>query len=177
VRAVRRKSGHAISEFAAALIVLVTFVFAPLINVGIVPIRYLMAQGVLTELCHRVVLSERRSEAISLFTNELWSKSVLQKCGVEVSNAKIGLTVLGKDNSKLSIVGAEPIPSEWLPGGSMEASVFSLEISVDCAIAPLFQTSPGLPGFTSPVVMKLKASSPWENFGIDPVSQEYFVNE
>ncbi|HNM48300.1 MAG TPA: hypothetical protein PKN86_01315, partial [Candidatus Obscuribacter sp.] len=52
----RNRSGHAMSEFAAALIVLISFIFMPLLNISIIPVRYLMAQGVLNELSHRVVL-------------------------------------------------------------------------------------------------------------------------
>ncbi len=176
----RNRSGHAMSEFAAALIVLISFIFMPLLNISIIPVRYLMAQGVLNELSHRVVLCDKRSEASAMFAGDgsVWSKSLLSKCGVTVSNPKLTLTIFGKEPAdKLVVLAGDTIPAEWLQDGAKAPNLYSMELSADCAIAPFVECTPGLPGFTSPITMRLKAASPWENFGRDPATQEYYVNE
>lgn len=54
----RKASGHGLTEFAVGLIVLIAFVFAPLFNIAIIPIRYLIVEGAMTEMAHRVVLAK-----------------------------------------------------------------------------------------------------------------------
>ena len=75
------------------------------------------------------------------------------------------------------VLAGDTIPAEWLPDGAKAPNLYSMELSADCAIAPFVECTPGLPGFTSPITMRLKAASPWENFGRDPATQEYYVNE
>lgn len=166
------------AEFAAALIVLISFVFAPLVNVSIVPIRYLIVQGAMTEMSHRIALCEKRSEAYSMFTADPWFNSILEKCGVNISNPKLTLTIMSKDgSSKTTVNNGEAVPAEWLPNGSKEPSLYSMELSADAAVPPLFSMTAGLPGFTSPITLRLHTASQWENFSRDPLTTAYFVNE
>ncbi|MBL0185922.1 MAG: hypothetical protein IPP97_09345 [Candidatus Obscuribacter sp.] len=170
--------GHAISEFAAALIVLIAFVFAPLFNISIIPIRYLIVQGALTEMSHRIVLCEKRSEAYQMLASDPWLTNILDKCSVTVTNPKLTMTIISQDgSSKTSVNGGDMIPAEWLPDGAQKPSLYSMEISADCSIPPMFSATAGLPGFTSPITMHMHVASPWENFSRDPSTSQYFVNE
>ena len=174
----RKARGHAITEFAVGLIVLIAFVFAPLFNIAIVPIRYLIVEGAMTEMAHRIVLCEKRSEAYAMFTSDPWFNSILEKCSVTVANPKLTLTIISKDgSSQTTVANGVAIPEQWLPDGSNKPSLYSMGLSADCSIAPLFSSAAGLPGFTSPITMHLHTSSPWENFGRNPVTTQYFVNE
>ncbi|MFA7337869.1 MAG: hypothetical protein WC028_13865 [Candidatus Obscuribacterales bacterium] len=174
----RKASGHAITEFAVGLIVLIAFVFAPLFNIAIIPIRYLIVEGAMTEMSHRVVLCEKRTEAYAMFTQDPWFTSILEKCSVTIANPKLKLTIVSKDgSSQISVPNGVPIPAEWLPDGSFQPSLYSMELSADCSIAPLFSSAAGLPGFTSPITLHLHTSSPWENFSRNPITSQYFVNE
>lgn len=174
----RNESGHAISEFATALIVLIAFVFAPLFNISIIPIRYLIVQGALTEMSHRIVLCEKRSEAYQMLATDPWLTNILDKCSVTVTNPKLTMTIIAQDGtSKTSVDGGDMIPAEWLPDGAKKPSLYSMEISADCSIPPMFSATAGLPGFTSPVTMHMHVASPWENFSRDPNTSQYFVNE
>lgn len=174
----RNERGHAISEFATALIVLIAFVFAPLFNISIIPIRYLIVQGALTEMSHRIVLCEKRSEAYQMLATDPWLTKILDKCSVTVTNPKLTMTIISQDGtSKTSVDGGDMIPAEWLPDGAKKPSLYSMEISADCSIPPMFSATAGLPGFTSPVTMHMHVASPWENFSRDPNTSQYFVNE
>ena len=73
----RKASGHGLTEFAVGLIVLIAFVFAPLFNIAIIPIRYLIVEGAMTEMAHRVVLCEKRTEAYNMFSQDPWFTSIL----------------------------------------------------------------------------------------------------
>lgn len=174
----RNERGHAISEFATALIVLIAFVFTPLFNISIIPIRYLIVQGALTEMSHRIVLCEKRSEAYQMLATDPWLTKILDKCSVTVTNPKLTMTIISQDGtSKTSVDGGDMIPAEWLPDGAKKPSLYSMEISADCSIPPMFSATAGLPGFTSPVTMHMHVASPWENFSRDPNTSQYFVNE
>lgn len=174
----RNCRAHSMVEFAAALIALVSFVFVPLVSVGMIPVRYLIAQGVLTELSHKLALCDKRSQAYSLFVSDQWSENILSKCGITVSNPKLTLNVLGQaDNSSLAVDSAEQVPAEWLPDGAKGPCIYSLRVAADFSVAPIFNTCPGVPGVTSPISFQIHCDSPWENLGRDPVSSQYFLNE
>jgi hypothetical protein len=165
-------------EFAMAFITLISFVFVPLVSMGMIPVRYLIAHGVLTELSHKLALCDKRSDAYALFNNDQWSHSILSRCGITVSNPQLTMNIFGQaDNSSTAVSAGDPIAAEWLPGGAKGPCIYSLRVAADFSVAPLFNACPGVPGVTSPISFKLHSDSPWENLGRDPVSSQYFVNE
>jgi hypothetical protein len=174
----RKSTGQAMSEFSTSLIVLISFVFLPLINLGIIPVRYLIAQGVLTEMTHRLALCEKRSQAHSLLDSDPWFRSVLSKCGVTISNTKLTMSAYSKDaESMLSVTSGQAIPDTWLPNGEKEPTLYTLGLACECSISPLFSGCDGLPGITSPVAISIKSASPWENISRDPETSNYYLNE
>lgn len=165
-------------EFAAAFIALISFVFVPLVSIGMIPVRYLIAQGVLTQLSHKLALCDKRSDAYTLFQNDNWTESILSKCGITMNNETLSLRILGQaDNSVTSIGKGEVIPPEWLPNGNKGPCIYSLRADADFSVEPVFKCCPGVPGVTSPITFKVHCDSPWENLGRDPVTSQYFVNE
>lgn len=175
----RRKDGSSLTELGPALIVFVCAFLIPVIDISFVPVRYMICQGVINEYAHSLSLVEKRSEAYSRLAANSWWIGFLSKCGVEVSNPKLSLVVCGKSvTDKLSVAQGNAVPEQWLPRGSKGPCVYSLELSADCAISPLYKSEHGgIPGFNSPVVMNLKSRSQWENLGRNPKTSEYFINE
>lgn len=174
----RNNSGHAISEFGASMAVFICLVLAPLIDLSFIPVRYLVTQGVVIELTHRLSLTEKRSDAYALLHNDLWWKVFLDKCGVTVKNPKLRMVVCGQNASQMTSVenSGDELPAEWLPEGSNGPCVYSLELSADCDLPPLFSLGVGIPGFTGPVTIPIKARSQWENLGRDPQTGSYYIN-
>ncbi len=179
-RTVRRRNnhGHAISEFGASMAVFICLVLAPLIDLSFIPVRYLVAQGVVVELTHRLALTERRTDAYTLLDTDLWWKVFLDNCGVTVHNPKLRLIACGQNSSQMTTVNNadEDLTAEWLPEGSKGPCVYSLELSADCDLPPLFSLGVGIPGFTGPVTIPIKARSQWENLGRDPQTGNYYIN-
>lgn len=174
----RRQKGHAMLEFGAGLIVFVCFIMIPLIDIGFIPVRYLIGQGVMNEFAHRLALSEKRTEAYQLLANDEGWKTFLSKCGVTVHEPKLTLVACGKDEAeKLVISQGDMVPASWLPNGTEGPCVYSLELSTECDIAPLYPGNGGMPGFTSPITLTMKSKSQWENLGRNPETSAYFLNE
>ena len=174
----RNNRGHMISEFGAAMMVFVCFFLAPLIDIGFIPVRYLLCQGAITELTHRLSLAETRSEAYTLLTGDSWWKNFLSTCGVTVHDPKMTLMVCGQDPSQTTSVGqGQTLAAEWLPNGSKGPCVYSLQLNVACDLPPLFNVDAGLPGFSAPITMNLTSRSQWENLGLDPQTGGFYLNE
>lgn len=174
----RSTRGHSMVEFATALIALISFVFVPLVSLGMIPVRYLIAQGVLTELSHKLVLCDKRSGAYDLFWTDPWPDAILSRCGIKVENETLNLRILGQaDNSATTVGEGQMISAEWLPNGAKGPCIYSMRIDADFSVEPVFKSCPGIPGLTSPVTFKVHCDSPWENLGRDPITSQYFVNE
>ncbi len=175
----RRKSGSSMTEFSGALVIFVLFIFTPLINIGILPVRYLIAHGIMTEMTHRMAVCEkRRTEASQLLQTNLWWTKLLAACGVAVKNPQASLIIVDKGGSgKNTVAIGGSIADDLLPNGSKGPFMYSIQLTADCAISPLFNAGAGLPGFTSPVTIRMSSQAQWENLGRDPETTYYYVNE
>jgi hypothetical protein len=172
-----RNRNGSMHEFAPAFVVFVCFILIPLIDVAAIPIRYFIAQGVISSVAQKLSLAESRTEAASIANESGW-KQFLATCGVTVHPKPLKLVVCGKnEGDKIALGPAEAVPAQWLPSGTKGPCVYSMELAVDADIPPLYHGSAGLPGFTAPVTMKLACRSNWENLGRDPATRSYYINE
>jgi hypothetical protein len=175
---VRRNKRGNIAELGPAFVVFICFIFTPLIDLGFIPVRYLIAQGVINEYVHRLSLAEKRSQSYEILATDNFWRQFLTQCGITLREPTLKLIVCGNnDSDKISVESGEHIASEWLPNGSKGPCLYSMELSVDADINPLYTVNNGLPGLAGPVTMKFASRSNWENFGRDPVTKEYYVNE
>lgn len=174
----RRQTGSSMTEFSASMVIFILFVFCPLINVGILPVRYLIAHGIITEMTHRISVCEKRSDAYNYLKGNQWWTSFLSKCGVSVSNPKLTMIVCGKDvGDKTKFSNSAEISPDWLPNGTKGPCVYSVQLTADCALSPLFNAQAGLPGFTKPVTISINSQAQWESLGRDPQTSAYYLNE
>jgi hypothetical protein len=173
----RRSRRGTMYEFAPAFVVFVCFVLLPLVDISAIPVRYLIAQGVLSNVAQKLALAESRSEATAIANATGW-RNVLGSCGVDVHPHPLTLVVCGKNETdKVSLAPSDMVPPAYLPNGNKGPCVYSMELAVDADIPPLYHGSSGLPGFTSPLTLKLACRSNWENMGRDPATRQYYINE
>lgn len=165
------------TEFSGAMIIFILFIFTPLLNIGILPVRYLIAHGIMTEMAHRMSVCEKRSEAANLLKTNSWWTNLLSACGVTVKNPDASLLIVDKNNSKTSVSMNTVLSNDQLPNGSQGPFMYSLQLSADCDISPLFNAGAGLPGFTKPVTLHLTSQAQWENLGRNPETTYYYINE
>ena len=175
---VRNRRGGTIAEFGAAFVVLVLFVFVPMVNLSFIAVRYFIAQGLIQEYVHRLALSEKRSDAYVSVNTDTWWKEFCDRCGVTVSDKTLKLLVCGETSpEKISIPAGTPVGPQWLPGGAKAPCIYTLDLVVSVDIPPVYNGGPAIPGITSPIPLKIEGHSNWENLSRNPVSTEYFINE
>jgi len=181
----RKAGGAALPEFTAGLLLFFCFFFVPMVDMSFVPVRYLLVHTYLEKVVHRMALCEKRSDAIKYANTGAW-KGEVQKWGVIVKNAKTKLIINDNSGSKMiSVESGNSVPPNWLPNSSKkgEALVYSLELSVDADIPPLFSGDSGLPGFNKALPFTFKNHAQWENLSVDPLKTantskpEYFINQ
>jgi hypothetical protein len=174
----RNTSGSSMTEFSGALIIFILFMFLPLINIGIMPVRYLIAHGTMSEMVHRMAVCEKRTDAYKLLQTNTWWTTFLGKCGVAVKSPEATIIIVGKDGAdKTSVKLNNMLSNDLLPNGDKGPFMYSIQLSAKCDIAPLFNGGAGLPGFTKPITFNMSSQAQWENLGRDPETKEFYVNE
>ena len=177
-RVQRKKKGAAIAEFGAAFMILVCFLFVPLINMGFVGVRYLIAQAAIQDFAHRLALSDKRSDAYSMLALQTFWADISSNCGVKIKNRKLDLLASATNSSEqLRISQGQELSDEWLPGGAKAPCIYTFELTVNVDIPPLFSGGPAIPGVTAAIPFTLNGRSPWENLSRDPESTRFFINE
>jgi hypothetical protein len=181
----RTKSGAAISEFTAALVMFFCFFFVPAVDMAFVPARYLLVHSYLEKVVHHMALSEKRSQAIQYLNAGPW-RADLEKWGVTIKNAKLILLVNDNAGGKsIAVASGTDVPQNWLPDSVKkgQALVYSLELAVNADIPPLFSSDIGLPGFNRPITFTFRNRDQWENLSADPLmtssptNPNYYMNE
>lgn len=166
------------TEFGAAFLVLVIFFFVPLINLSFIAVRFFITQGAVQEFVHRLALAEKRSDSYAMLaTDNQWS-DFCNKCGVNVTEKHLDLLICGAVSpDQLRLPAIQPVPSNWLPGGSKSPCIYTYDLSVNISIPPIYSCQPAIPALTAPVAFTFNGRSNWENLSIDPSTSEYFINE
>ncbi len=173
-----RSTSGSITEFGAALVILICFVLVPLVNVSFISARYMLCQGVLSELTSRLSHCEKPSDAYTTAKGESW-KAIIAKFGAGVSGERISILAVAGDGSRTAtFTQGQKWPKEWLPGGSYGPCVYSLVVTCDCSITPVYKGCV-IPGLDKPITISLKSNSQWENLSRDPKSNSlaYFIEE
>jgi len=178
-----RKSGQQLVEFSAALILLVIGIFIPLLDLGVLPLRWILWQEALNTDVRRLAQSESFSKAItSLDTDGFLSMRLGHISGVKLLNAQCALIISTLNSPYETYTVQEPksIKAAWLPGGAKSPCLYELEITSVIELSPLillqgFSTS--IPGLTKPFICTTKARAHWENYGRDPSTKQFFMNE
>lgn len=179
----RSSKGQQISEFAAALVLLVFLFFIPLLDLGIMPVRYFLAQELIASFARKLSLCESLSQSFAVMdADPSLETRLIRLGGVQPKNINLRLVITRNNPPIERVIVTEPrkIPREWLPEGPNSPCEYILELSVDCQIAPailLRYAGISVVGLTEAVPFRISATSPWENLGRNPITKGYFINE
>lgn len=179
----RTNKGAQISEFAAALVLLVFLFFIPMLDLGILPVRYFLAQELISSYARKLSLCESLSQSYAVMDADPSLETRLIRLGGVQPKSIVLKLIISKTTPPLErIIVTEPrkIPKEWLPEGPKSPCEYILELSVDCQIAPAILLRYGgisAMGLTEAVPFRIAATSPWENLGRNPITKGYFINE
>ncbi len=171
------------AEFSAALVFFIVGIGVPLLDLSVMPIRWVLWQQALNADVHKLAQSESFSNAVSAlnFDSSLATRSI-GVSGVKEQSSKCTLVITMLNPPGESFIAEEPksIQAEWLPGGKRSPCSYELEISSLIQISPLILVSGSkisIPGLTSPLLCRTIARAHWENYGRDPLTKQFFMNE
>jgi len=182
----RTQFGSQIAEFAAGLYLLVAVVFVPLLDLAIVPIRWMMAQEIINSYVRTLAMCESYSDSLhAIDADPSLKKRLLNLGGVSVQaiEAHLKITRVSRCPSaaeSLEVGRPGSIPAGWLPDGALAPCVYLLKIDVQALISPVVLVKwqrISIPGLTAPIPLQLTASHEWPNLGRDPSTDKYFMNE
>lgn len=182
-RNIRSNKGAQIAEFAAALVLLVLLFFVPMLDLGILPVRYFLAQELISTYARKLSLCESLSQSYAVMDADPSLESRLIHLGgvqPKAINLRLVITQTNDPHERIVITEPRKIPKEWLPEGRKNPCEYILELSCDCQIAPAILLRYGgihAMGLTDAVPFRIGATSPWENLGRNPITKGYFINE
>lgn len=104
-------------------------------------------------------------------------QGLAKNLGIAIDNCKVSLICQNQNSQSISLPANQPVPPDWLPGGSQEQCDYFLQTQVNVEISPWFCSEPAIPGMTAPLPVTFTTSVPWENLGCDPATQQFYLNE
>jgi hypothetical protein len=158
----------------------------PLLDLAIVPIRWMMAQELINSYVRTLSMCETFSESQRAIETDPSLKTRLQRLGgtnVNQIDLRINITRVSHrpgEASSLDVTQPGRIPAAWLPDGSFAPCMYLLKLDVKASIDPaiLFRWSGmRVPGLTESIPVLLTASHEWPNLGQDPATEKFFINE
>jgi len=173
----RRQGGSLMTEFASAFTIFICCLLIPLINLSVVPVRYVIVFAMVTDLTRKAATAETRSQAIGIATKSGFHQDFAQKFGISMATPSVSIVCKNQDSEVVVFPYKKRIPTAWLPGGSRSQCNYLLQTTTDVEIPPLFCCGPKITALTAPVPLTITSAVPWENLGCDPSTQEFYINE
>jgi len=167
--------GYVLAEFGASFAVLIMIMIV-LASGAVVPLRFLIACGMVESMVHRAALAERRSLSGTNISADP-SLKMANTCGIEFGAPQITIVCVSQSAGTFTVAGDTPVPAEWLPNGTNAPCTYSLQLIQPAIIRPLCTNSGGLTGLNAPLLVTFSLNSCWENQGCDPATMEFFINE
>jgi hypothetical protein len=186
LRVKERALGSQIVEFGSALFLLFVFIFLPLLDLAIVPIRWMMAQELINTYVRTLAMCETYTQSLcTMEADPSLRARLLNIGGIEVTSTTLYLTItrtsMNNDSTKfIEVRKPGAIPDEWLPDGKLAPCQYLMVLDVKATISPAVLLKWGtlsIPGLTKPIPISIVVLHDWGNLGKDPASEKYFMNE
>jgi hypothetical protein len=182
-RKLRSQAGSSqITEFGAAIFLLLSCIVIPLLDLSIVPVRLGLGKSIVSHRVHQLAQSECLSDAFKSLQESDFHTGLTRIGGFSAKSTQLSLVATSVKNPDQSMTVDRPgrLSTDWLPGGNKGPCLYRLDLTVDAEIEPLITAKvPGvqIPGLTRPIPFHLREESNWENMGCDPLSGEFFINK
>lgn len=176
------RGSQQITEFGAALFLLIGCFLIPFVDLCVIPARYGLGKSVVSSVVHKLAQSETMSQALKAGSDYTVIQDTLRTLGgIDVKSVTVSLvlesTNITGETKIINRVGS--IPQHLLPDGKGIPCFYFLNMKVNADIYPLVTVplKSKIPGLTVPISMQFDESSAWENLARDPTTEEFYVNE
>jgi len=164
--------------------ILVAVVVVPLLDLMIVPVRWMLAQELANDYARRLAMCETFRQSYALMDADPSLAARLQQLGgvkAESISLRLRISRIGAASEEAVVVDQPgKIPQEWLPNGSKAPCEYFLELDIKSLLSPAILVSiPGttVPGLTTPIPVVIRASHEWANLSMNPNTQMFYINE
>lgn len=178
-----RARGANMTEFSAAIVILILGFLIPLLDLGVIPVHWLLCKEIVSNYVRKLALSETFSQAMTTVNSDPSLQNWLTQLGgvkTETITCRLVISRLAPPLESFSTDKPHSIPAEWLPGGKKAPCSYEIELSVLAQFNPLIMLNLGIgeiPGLTRPFTCLIEAKAPWENYGCNPITKQFFLNE
>lgn len=179
----RHSSGSQIAEFAAALALLTVAVIVPVIDLSVVPIRWMMAQETVKTYSRQLAFCSSFSEAVRMIQREPSLETRLNSLGgikVDDLGLKLRCASIQDPSAVMLVENPGSVPKDWLPEGAKGPCTYSLVLEAKILLYPAFPANlkgNPVPGLTGPFPLIASGSHEWENLGRNPDTGNFYLNE
>ncbi|MBY0552456.1 MAG: hypothetical protein K2W95_34565 [Candidatus Obscuribacterales bacterium] len=183
----RKERGSQIVEFGASIGIFFACILLPLLDFGIIPVRWLMARELITKATRQISYCETFSQALAKPKLDGALVDDLRRLGgVEVDHLSVTLKIsripknAGDSVESITVRAPHEIPQEWLPNGSKAPCTYTIGLEAGLMMSPALVFQAGslpMPGVNAPILFKINAMREWEHSGRDPVTGKFFINE
>lgn len=161
---------------------LVLLFFVPLLDLGIMPVRYFMAQELINQYARKLSHCESLTQAYSeMEADPSLQTKLIRLGGVDPQDLELHLIIstIRPPIERKDIVKPKTIPKEWFPDSKRGPYEYELEVVADIEISPaiIMDLKPKVMGLSKPVPFELRSDSPWENMGKNPITKMFYLNE
>jgi hypothetical protein len=174
----RNERGSLMTEFASAFVLFTCCLMIPLVNISVIPVRYVISFAMVAEVTRKLSIAETRSQAITLASQPAFYQTFANQFGINMQAPTLSVICKDQNSEMMIFPDKKPIPAAWLPGGSRGNHCnYLLQTATTVEIPPLFCVGPRIPCLTSPMLFNISATAPWENLGCDPSTRQFYINE
>ncbi len=179
----RKPHGSQIAEFSAAFVLLIIGIMIPLLDLGILPLHWILTEEIINTQTRRLAQCKTFSQAVNLLnTDAMLGTQLARLGGVELQSTELML-IISMTNPPyeiFTIAEGNPIPPEWLPNGKKFPCKYELEMDSLIQFSPLViihGSNLDIAGLTKPFSCTVKARTLWENYGRDPITKKFYMDE
>lgn len=183
----REARGSQIVEFGASIGIFFACILLPLLDFGIIPVRWMMARELITKATRQISYCETFSQALTKLKADGQLVDDLQRLGgVEIDHIAVKLTIsriptkAGDSAESITVCAPQEIPKEWLPDGGKAPCTYTIGVEAALKMFPALVFKAGslpMPGLTAPILFKINTAREWEHSGRDPVTGKFFIGE
>jgi hypothetical protein len=179
----RKPYGYHIAEFSAAFVLLILVIIVPLVDLSVLPLHWILTQEIINSQVRRLAQCKTFSRAVDfLNTDSVLSAQLAQLGGVKLKSVepKLIISMTKSPYEIFTVAEAKPIPPEWLPGGKKSPCKYELEMDSLIELSPLMTLNwlgVEIVGLTKPFNCTIKAKTLWENYGRDPITNKFYMDE
>lgn len=180
-KSLRNSRGSQLAEFGPALALLVGIVIFPLLDLVVLPVKFMLAQNMVSDFSRELAMCETFSQSQSKLSAAPSLVNRLKDLGgVDVRSVDLHLKIAkasGSGEQIITVRSPGEFPAECLPNPDGNC-VYSLELNIDSLMSPAVLIpffGQAIPGLSAPVPLLISASHEWENLGRDPANKKFYI--